>query len=155
MNYRKNINYPGRPKGKRWYQMTPDILLDDEIVLLLQEAFDHSFRDYTLIYFALLTGLRNTEIIGLNVENVYPFSTVVSTLELPAQIAKGKKPRKIPLNKEIRKVLENYIVCFLGYKKTPDSITPLFRSKWSGKRLGPRDFQQILRRHALNSIEHP
>jgi len=155
MKKQNNPNCQEIPNRKHYYQKTPEILLDSEIDLLLEEADKHSFRDYTLISFALNTGLRNSEVLGLDVEDVYPFGSVISTLRLPARIAKGKKPRNIPLNKTIRKILEAYIFSFLGYKKTPDSITPLFRSKRSGKRLGSRDFQQILEKHAINSIHQP
>ena len=78
MTNQKNFTRSGDKKRGYWYQKTPDILLDSEINLLLQEAMNHGHRDYTLILFALSTGLRNTEVVGLNVENVYQFDTVVN-----------------------------------------------------------------------------
>ncbi len=155
MQTRRNPNRQGIPICKHYYQKTPDILLDHEIDLLLEEAIYHSYRDYTLISFALNTGLRNSEVIGLDVEDVYPFRSVIGTLKLPGRIAKGKKPRNIPLNKTIRNILNNYIVNFLQYNKNPYNEFPLFRSKRSNKRLGSRDFQQILERHAIKSIHRP
>ncbi|NVM55375.1 MAG: tyrosine-type recombinase/integrase [Candidatus Helarchaeota archaeon] len=155
MKKQKNSKCPGIPKPKRWYKKTPEILLDDEIDLLLQEAMKHGHRDYTLILFALSTGLRNSEVVGLNIGNVYPFGTTVSILDLPAEIAKGKKPRKIPLNDNIRAILEFYIIDEFNSKRITGGESPLFRSKYTNKRLGQRDFQQILRRHAIASIQQP
>ncbi|MBA7670262.1 Tyrosine recombinase XerD [subsurface metagenome] len=155
MDTDKNVTRSGDNKPKRWYRKTPDILLDDEIDLLLQEALRHGHRDYTLILFALSTGLRNTEVIGLNVEHVYPYGACTKTLELPAEIAKGNKPRNIPLNFNIRSDLEIYYFEEFKSGRITGGESPLFRSKGSNKRLGPRDFQQILRRHAIASIQHP
>ena len=149
----KNPERPGIPTRKHYYQKTPDILLDSEIPLLLDEALKHCFRDYTLISFALNTGLRNAEVIGLDVFNVLPFGSVVDTLNLPAQIAKGKKPRNIPLNPNIKSILET--LRNTNQKKITSDKSPLFRSRWSNKRLGSRDFQQILERHAIKSIHRP
>jgi len=114
---------------------------------------NHRFRDYTLILFALSTGLRNSEIIGLNAENVYPFGSVVSILELPAEIAKGKKSRSIPFNDKIKSVLDFYIRAEYNFKNITNGKSPLFRSAYTKKRIGSRDFQQILKKHANNSIK--
>ncbi|MBA7695568.1 Tyrosine recombinase XerC [subsurface metagenome] len=147
-----NNYHPRTPKRKHYYQKTPVILLDHEIDSILEEAKKHGYRDYTLIFFALNTGLRNSEVIGLDVEDVYPFGSVVEVLDLPARIAKGNKPRSIPLNDIIRDVLEIYLFGEFDRKRISGGKTPLFRSKWSNKRLGRIDFYQILERHSINSI---
>ncbi len=152
---KKAINNPNPGPGtlKQYYQKTPDILLDHEIPLLLDEALKHGIRDYTLIFFALNTGLRNSEVIGLNVEDVYPFGSVVDTLELPARIAKGKKPRSIPLCLDIKTALKIYILDEMTADRITGGETALFRSKWSNKRLGTKDFHQILERHSIHSLK--
>jgi len=155
MKKQKNFNSNGSPKQGYWYRKTPEILLDDEIDLLLQEAMNHSHRDYTLILFALSTGLRNSEVVGLNIENVFPYGTSVSILDLPARIAKDKKPRKIPLNLDIRAVFDIYYSEEFTAGRITGGEFPLFRSKYTNNRLGPRDFQQILRRHSINSLKSP
>lgn len=155
MKRQNKSNRPGIPERKLYYQKTPEILLDHEIDLILEEAKKHCFRDYTLIFLALNTGLRNSEVIGLNIEDVSPYGSVVDTLELPAHIAKGNKPRSIPLNNTIKNALELYIFYENTAKRIAGGKTALFRSKWSNKRLGPRDFQQILRKHAINALKHP
>jgi integrase/recombinase XerD len=154
MNH-KNPDHQGIPKRKRYYQKTPDILLDHEIPLLLEEAFKHSYRDYTLISFALNTGLRVSEVIGLNVENIRPFDIIIETLELPAEIAKGNKPRSIPINNNIRSVLSLYLSEETSAGRITGGKTPLFRSMWANKRLGRMDFYQILEKHSIKSIKRP
>ena len=148
----KSHTGPGRGK-KRWYTRTPEILLDSEIDLLLDEAMKSCFRDYTLIFFTLNTGLRNSEVIGLNISNVYIFNEVPKVLELPATISKGKKPRIIPLNTDIRSILDVYIENEFSSGKITDENCPLFRTKYTNIRLCSRDFQQILEKHARNSIK--
>ncbi len=157
---KKGINNPnpGPRTLKRYYQKTPDILLNNEIDLILDEAKKHGLRDYTLIFFALNTGLRNSEVIGLNVEDVCPYDIVLETLELPARIAKGNKPRSIPLCLDIKDALGVYIFEEIKSERITNGSTALFRSKWSNKRLGRKDFHQILERHSVNSIHrrcHP
>jgi len=149
-------NYQLRtPKRKQYHQRTPDILLDEEIDLILNEAIKHSYRDYTLIFFALNTGLRVSEVTGLNVENVFPYSSIVSVLKLPAEIAKGNKPRSIPLNDTVRGVLEIYLTGEFTTGRISGRETALFRSKFSNKRLGRFDFYQLLTKHSINSINQP
>ncbi len=155
MKTQSNSNRPGIPKRKYRHGNTPDILLDDEIGLILQEALNHSHRDYTMFFLALHTGLRHSEVVGLNVENVYQYETVVNFLDLPAEIAKGKKPRKIPLNLQIRAILKGYLTEELSSERITGAESPLFRSKFTNKRLGPRDFQQILRRHSVSALKRP
>jgi len=155
MTNHNNFTRSGGKNRGYWYQKTPDILLDEEIDLLLDEAMYHGHRDYTLILFTLSTGLRNAEVVGLDVEHIYQFDTVVNMLELPAEIAKGKKPRNIPLNPNIKTVLDQYLFEEFKSRKITGGESPLFRSKWSNKRLGSRDFQQILRRHSITALKHP
>ncbi len=143
------------PIHKYWYQRAPEILSDQETKRLLDNALNTCRRDFTLILFALSTGLRNTEVIGLNVEDVYPYGTVANILDLPAEIAKGKKPRRIPLGDKIKSHLQTYIDDEAARKRIAGGKDPLFRSKYSNKRLGPRDFQQILRRHSISALNHP
>ncbi len=150
--------YTYRPRGRSpnwWYGKTPRSLTDEEVEHLLITALGKSFRDHTLILFALNTGLRNTEVIGLNVEDVWFGDAVVRYLDVPARIAKGHKTRSIPLNGDIQQVLDAYILDERASGRITGGDSPLFRAKISNKRLGPRDFQQIVRRHGIAALNHP
>ena len=155
MENHRNPYRSGGPIRKYWYQRAPEILSDPEIKRLLFSAENSCRRDFTLILFALHTGLRNTEVIGLNVEDIYPHGVVANILDLPAAIAKGKKPRRIPLSELIKTRLSRYLDEEFALKRITLIKDPLFRSKWSNKRLGPRDFQQILRKHSISALNHP
>ena len=129
-----------------------DILLDSEIESLLAEAQDHSIRDYTKIYMALNTGLRNSELIGLNFENVQPYDEITNILDLPPGIAKGHQARSIPLHSELRETLRLYLLSILDLSPEYISWDPLFQSKYTHTRLSTRDFQRIVNNHSVNSI---
>jgi len=152
MNTQNSSNRSGSPGRKYRKGKTPDILLDNEVSHLLGVALTRSLRDHTLIWFALYTGLRNAEVVGLNVGNVYQFDTVVSILKLPAEIAKGKKPRDISLGNRTRINLEDYILDEMSKGRINGGESPLFRSMFSNKRLGTKDFHQILEKHSINAL---
>jgi len=135
-----------------------DILLDSEVESLLAEAQDHSIRDYTMIYLALNTGLRNSELTGLNVENILPYSDITNILDLPPGIAKGHQARSIPLHSQLRVALYSYLVSTFPTETPTPGHFPLFQSKFTSTRLSPRDFQRIVNIHSVNSIRrkiHP
>lgn len=142
-------------KSTSWYHTSPETLTDPEIEQLLKQAFTYSLRDYTLIRFTLATGLRNSEVLGLNVDHVKPYGVITGMLKLPASIAKGGKPRDIPLHVAIRELLKRYIDVDAPILDLPGYENPLFRAKYRNNRLGSRDFQDITRKHALNSIGRP
>ena len=61
----------------------------DEIDKLLSLALKKHIRDYTMIYLAISTGLRVSELIGLSFEDVSPYGVVSSSLSVPSRIGKG------------------------------------------------------------------
>jgi len=132
-----------------------EILLPGEEASLLAQARDEGPRDYLMIYLALNTGLRNSELTSLNIEDVYNFGFVLNLLELRKTTTKGKKPRTIPIHGHLRAEIEN----FLDWKKersqplNPDS--PLFVSKITKSRISPRDFQRIVHNVSIKAIRRP
>jgi len=114
-----------------------------------------SLRDYTLIRFTLATGMRNSEVLGLNVDHVKPYGAITKILKVPAGVAKGGRPRDIPLRWKIRVMLEQYIDADIKILDIPGYENPLFRAKFNNNRLGPRDFQDIMRKYSLAALGRP
>lgn len=142
-------------KSNRWETITPATLSDSEIEILLSHVFLRSLRDYTLIRFTLATGMRNSEVLGLNVDHVKPYGVITKALLVPASVAKGGRPRTIPLRTKIRVMLEQFIDAEIKILDIPGYENPLFRAKFSNNRLGPRDFQELMRKYSIDALSRP
>ena len=133
-------------------------LSEEECTKILEAAELHNLRDKLMIETALYTGLRNAEIINLNVEHVAPFGEITSQLEVTAYIAKNGKPRIIPLHQQLREDLIRYLDWKERRGECITPVAPLFVSANTQKRLSPRDFQRITRSIAIETIHrkvHP
>lgn len=131
------------------------VLLQGEEASLLAQARDEGPRDFLMIYLALNTGLRNTELISLNVEDVYDYRTVLNFLDLRKSTTKGKKPRTIPIHSALKIEIGNFLDWKIDHKEDTTPSSPLFISKKTGNRLSPRDFQRIVRSISLKAIRRP
>jgi len=100
-------------------------------------------RNKTIVIFALNTGLRVSELTGLNVGDVVN-GRIKKELKVRKEIAKGKRERIIPLNEKaresIRELLDFNEEC--GYSQ--GSNDPLFISK-QRKRISPRQIENIIK----------
>lgn len=125
---------------------------DIEIKQLLSYAAKQSIRDYTMIFLALQTGLRVSEIVGLYIEDVFPYMEVTTILTVPQRIAKKGKKRSIHINYETRQVIISFLESKNYFPKTlfPDSF--LFLSRYTFNPLSPRDFQRIVKTYSIASI---
>jgi len=130
------------------------VLSSEESARLLAYAKLGDLRDFTMIEFVLLTGLRCAELVGLNIEDVEVYDQVPRSLSLPSTIAKGGKARDIPIHPQLRQDLERY----LGWRAKAGwpsyEECPLFISKRTGRRLSTRDFQRITRTMGVAAIGH-
>ena len=136
----------------------PETLLDYEILMFLEAARTSGIRDYTMISFCLATGLRCSELVNLTIECIRAYEAVTCVLMLPGTIAKGGNSRDIPIKPDLRIDLE----FFLSWKETNNEplelSDPLFVSKYTHNKLNPRDFQRIVKKLSLKSINraiHP
>lgn len=122
----------------------PETLLEHETEKLLSIALATNYRNYIIIYLALTTGLRNSELCNLTVECLRTFEIIPNILNLPGTIAKGGASREIPLHPDIRKNLEMFFSWKHDHHEplTPDSF--VFVSKYSHNPLSPRDIQRIV-----------
>ena len=113
-------------------------LKDSEKKQLLNTLKDRKSaeRDYFLFNLILMTGLRVSEVVALNVDHVKD----KDSLEI---IGKGNKLREIPLNKIIKKHISTYLKFKKKHKESLDDTTPLFISR-NNNRLSIRAVQRSL-----------
>jgi len=89
-------------KGARREEKEPNILFKEQYKALLFEASDN-IRDYAIIQTFLQTGIRLSELVNLQVDDI-DFEHRILTVRQ----GKGKKDRQIPLVDEAVKALRNY-----------------------------------------------
>lgn len=133
-------------------QNGPSTLLEREIPLLLREAGRTSTRELTMISLCLGTGLRNSELLSLRIEDIRPYGIITNILELPAEIAKGHRARSIPLNAQVKADLELFFIWKDNNNEPTIHGSFLFVSKYTNRQLSPRDFQRTVRDISARAI---
>lgn len=128
------------------------ILLPGEENSMLAQAYDEGARDWMMIYLALNTGLRNTELISLIISDVYDFNVILNFIDLRKSTTKGKKARQIPLHQSLRHHLEYFINWKREHGEPIDPGSPLFLTKKTHLRVSSRDFQRITRSISIKAI---
>lgn len=109
-------------------------------------------RDYMILFLGFNTGLRLSEIIGLNVgdlrgkEKLYvrPETTKATKCYKDAEGNTKKKPvgRLIPLSKKLQIALREFMKYKLSWREGIQDGSPLFISK-KGERLSRRAIQEV------------
>ncbi len=118
----------------------PSILTAKEVELLLDQPQDvdlKGIRDKAMLEFAYATGMRVTEIISLNLEDVNFEEAFVSCKT-------GTKQRNIPLGTMSLKALKDYVEEARPYLIKDDSVKSLFVNI-NGKRLTRQGFWKIVK----------
>lgn len=118
----------------------PSILTAKEVELLLDQPQDvdlKGIRDKAMLEFAYATGMRVTEIISLNLEDVNFEEAYVSCKT-------GTKQRNIPLGTMSLKALKDYVEEARPYLIKNDSVKSLFVNI-NGKRLTRQGFWKIVK----------
>ncbi len=118
----------------------PSILTAKEVELLLEQPQDvdlKGIRDKAMLEFAYATGMRVTEIISLNVEDVNFEEAYVSCKT-------GTKQRNIPLGTMSLKALKEYVEEARTYLIKDESVKSLFVNI-NGKRLTRQGFWKIVK----------
>ena len=103
-------------------------------------------RDHALIRLFSQTGLRVSEMVGLDVGHVFYDGAARHQLDLPAAACKGHRSRVIPLNDSARQAIQD-LVDFLvmrGFQAQPDS--PLLQDR-RHRRLPVREVQRLVQTH--------
>ena len=118
----------------------PSVLTSDEVELLLEQPKDvdlKGMRDKAMLEFAYATGMRVTEIISLNIDDV-------NTDESYVTCQNGLKSRNIPIGTISMKALEEYIKEARPYLIKTDNEKALFVNV-NGKRLTRQGFWKIIK----------
>ena len=119
---------------------TPCVLTSKEVELLLDQPKDIDLkgaRDKAMLEFAYATGMRVTEIISLNVEDVNIEQEYV-------QCKTGKKTREIPLGKMALSAIKEYLNKARDILVKSDKEKALFVNV-NGKRLTRQGFWKIIK----------
>ena len=122
-------------------------LTAEEIQSIKKSFFGaYEVRDRSLFLIGLYTGSRISELISLNVGDVWQHQKVVKTLELRKAITKGKKTRQVPLNLEARETIE----ALIDWKRSQGEIlepdAPLFVSRKKNGRITRIQAHRILKK---------
>ncbi|WAC06667.1 MAG: tyrosine-type recombinase/integrase [Thermodesulfobacteriota bacterium] len=118
----------------------------EEIQSLAQSFYgEYEVRNRSLFLLGLNIGTRISELLALNVGDVWQFGKPVAILELKKAITKGKKTRQIPLNEQAQKVITELI----GWKESQGEDlypnAPLFTSRKGNRRLSRFQVYRILK----------
>jgi integrase len=126
-------------KSKRKKIQQPRVLDEGQQRILL-EILKKKERDRMLVLFCLRTGLRNAEACGTNIGDILKFGNIVTTLEVRAEIAKNKIPRRIPLVNDIRDALHDFLMYKLERGEKNELDSPLFCTLRTKKPIGTSRF---------------
>jgi site-specific recombinase XerD len=113
----------------------PKSLTAQEVRQLLQVTgrSERDIRDHVLLLLALSTGLRVSELVGLNVGDVRGGKGVKSVVTLRPETTKGHREGEVVLAEKVRRKVANY----LGWKKTMgeglNDDAPMFLSRGGGR----------------------
>lgn len=95
-------------------------------------------RDHMILFLSFNTGLRVSEIVGLNVADVRGRDR----LFVRPETTKRARPRIIPLSKKLQSAIKNFIKLKLTWREGIQDDAFLFRSK-KGNRLSKRSLQDL------------
>lgn len=115
-----------------------------QLLAAIRPGHPFAKRDRALVVFDLHTGLRVSELSGLDVRHVAVGNQVRQTLHLPAELGKGGRARLIPLNETAQKCIR-VLLRFnaeRGFSTAPEA--PLFQNRFH-RRLTVRDIQRLVK----------
>ena len=121
----------------------PKTLTDAEVKTILDATVraDRDFRDHMILSLALGTGLRVSEIVGLDVGDIVNGKGVKGIWELRPEITKRNKGGTVRLPEKLRRKLARFINWKKLRRESVEPDAPLFCSRGggrAGKRSGGR-----------------
>lgn len=128
-------------KPVEYTKLSPKSLSRIEVNRLIREIDrEDNVRDMAIVQLFLNTGIRLSELVALNKEDI---EISERKGELLVHNGKGNKSRRIPLNKEARRAINKYL------NERNDTIEALFISN-RAKRLSVRSVQHIFEKKGVN-----
>jgi site-specific recombinase XerD len=121
----------------------PTVLFKNEYKALLFEAQENS-RDYAILMTFLKSGIRESELAALSLEDVDFLHN-----ELTVREGKGKKERKIPLMPELKRALGRYIADRDRQANILDEET-LFLAR-NGTSLNPSSIRKLVKKYYIKA----
>jgi site-specific recombinase XerD len=120
---------------------------DEQNKLLDVQISRFGIRNWMMLRTFLWTGVRVSELVGLNYEDVYYQTEPKRLCLLRPEITKGGKSREIPINEKLRTALRDYyrdrVMALSTLGITPE--LPLFTAhRHTDRRLTPRQVQRII-----------
>lgn len=140
MKNKKILDPTANIQSPKIEKRTPCILTSQEVELLLEQPTDvdlKGIRDKAMLEFAYASGMRVSEIIGLNIEDVVFEEGIVVCKN-------GNKKRMIPLGKMCLTALKEYVDKARGILIKTDKEHALFVNL-NGKRLTRQGFWKIIK----------
>lgn len=138
---KKNLQDPTENiQSPKIEKRTPCVLTSEEVELLLEQPKDIDLkgtRDKAMLEFAYATGMRVTEIISLNIDDV-------NLVEATVICNSGNKKRIIPLGKMCLDALKEYIEKARNILVKKDTEKALFVNL-NGRRLTRQGFWKIIK----------
>lgn len=116
-----------------------------EIVKILEQL--KAPRDKALFSLGIFSGFRISELLSLEISDIYKFGRIADTISVRARNMKGKiAARDVALNENAKAALQGLL------DSDPVRIGPLFRSREKGAALSRRQANQVLK-NAFNALE--
>jgi len=123
----------------------PQFLTEDEVKRLIEAAVpkdEGGLRDRAIMETFYSTGIRISELVGLNIEAIDDISGIVKVM------GKGKKERIVPIGECALAAIRDYV------EKRKKQATAVFLNK-SGKRMTDRGVRNVIVKYVrLASIKH-
>lgn len=129
------------PSPKLEKRLPKYLSFEECMVLLSSIDGSQKERDYCMITFLVNCGMRLSELVGINVNDIRPDNSMVL-------FGKGRKERVVYLNAACVAALQDYLLVRRTIRNA-DEEPALFLSDRTGKRLSGRRVQQILEKALL------
>lgn len=118
------------------------------------KTFLKGIRNYLIGCLMLEAGLRNGEVVKLQMSHLYFAGKPVQTLLLTPEITKNKKERSIPISTRLKAALEEYLKVYI-FIEWSDLNAPAFPRPESSLKITTRQVERIINKAAMTALGRP